>query len=546
MRVAVVGGSGNVGTAVVRALVAEPSVTSVLGLSRRVPDRGASPYDAAEWASADVGAPAADDAAEEAIVARLARALTGVDAVIHLAWLIQPNRQREKLRRTNVDGTRRVALASARAGVKHLVVASSWASYSPVDDDIPRDENWATGGIRTSHYSVDKAAQERVLDAFEVANPGVVVTRMRTALIFQADAGAEIVRYFLGPFVPLGLLRPGTLPMLPLPSGIRLQVVHADDVAQAYLQVVLQRAGGAFNVAADEILWPKDLARIIDHGRLIQVPPGLIRPVVALAWEARLLASDAGWLDMAVGVPVMDTTRVRTVLGWTPRHSAEQTLREMLLGMVERRGTASSPMRPHETQFRDAPEEAAGRHRGSQTPGDVMDAHVPGHIDAGLLGLYLSDHLTGATGGHNLIERMSGAYADTELGPELARLASEIGEARTALRAVIDALELPRRPYRQAAAWVAERVGRLKLNGRLTQRSPLSLVLELELMRSAVAGQLGLWQTLADLADDLRLPRERFEELSDRTRDFSARLERLHEAARRTAFREGEKVGNAG
>ena len=542
MRVAVVGGSGNVGTAVLRALEAEPTVTAVRGLSRRVPS-GGSPYDEAEWVSADVGAVAADDAAEEAIVARLARALLGVDAVIDLAWLIQPNHDRDKMRRTNVDGTRRIALASALAGVKHLVVASSWAAYSPVDDDIPRDESWATGGIRTAHYGVDKAAQERVLDAFEVAHPEMVVTRMRTALIFQADAGAQIVRYFLGPFVPLALLRPGVLPLLPLPSGIRLHVVHAEDAAQAYLQVVLQRAGGAFNVAADELLWPKDLARIIDHGRVIQVPPGLIRPALALAWQARLVASDAGWLDMAVGVPIMDTTRVRTVLGWRPRHSSEETLREMLHGIVGRRGTGSPSMRPHVTQFRDVPEEAAGRHRGSQTPGDVMAAHVPGHIDAGLLGLYLSDHLTGATGGLSRIERMAKAYADTELGPELAGIAREIGEARTALRAVMDALEVRRRPHRQAAAWAAEHVGRLKLNGRLLQRSPLGVVLDLELMRSAVAGQLGLWQVLTDLAEDLRLPRGPFEELGDKARDLAARLERLHEAARATAFREGEKVG---
>lgn len=163
---------------------------------------------------------------------------------MHLAWLIQPNRQRERLRRTNVEGTRRVAEAVARAGVPHLVVASSVSAYSPVADDEPRREDWPVAGTRTSHYSVDKAAQERVLDEFERAHPDVAVARLRPALIFQADAAQEVVRYFLGPLVPVSLLRYGRPPAIPLPAGLRLQAVHADDVADAYARVVLERARG--------------------------------------------------------------------------------------------------------------------------------------------------------------------------------------------------------------------------------------------------------------------------------------------------------------
>ncbi|GAA1625357.1 NAD-dependent epimerase/dehydratase family protein [Georgenia ruanii] len=536
MRVAVVGASGNVGTAVLRALAAEPAVTSVVGVARRPPDRRAAPYDAAEWVSADVGALAMNDAAEEAVVARLARAFAGADAVVHLAWVLQPNHDRDELRRVNVEGTRRVAAACARAGVGQLVAACSVASYSPVDDDVPREESWATGGIRSSHYSVDKAAEERILDAFEAEHPEIAVARMRTALVFQAVAGAQIARYFLGPWVPAGLLRPGTLPVLALPAGLRLQVVHADDAARAYLLAVLRRARGAFNVATDPVLRADDLARVLDHGRLVEVPPRLVRPVVDLAWRSRVLASDAGWLDMAMGVPLMDTARVRAQLGWAPRHDAEETLREMLEGIADRDGTPSPTMRPGDRQFRDV-RETGGRHRESPTPGDVMAARVPSHIDAHLLGLYLSDHLTGATGGADRIQHMAHAYADTAMGPDLAALADEITAAREALRAIIEALDLRQRPYRQAAAWVAERVGRLKLNGRVLTRSPLTPLLELELMRGAVNGQAGLWETLAELAPDLGLPPERFEELVERSKGFSPRLERLHELARGEAFR---------
>jgi UDP-glucose 4-epimerase len=352
VRVVVVGATGNVGTALLRALLREPAVTSVVGIARRLPDTGQEPYSSVEWHSFDIARP--DPVADATVTTgdRLTEVFRGADAVVHLAWLIQPNRDRDLMRRANVGGTRRVALAAAAAGVPHLVAASSWAAYSPADDDVPRDESWPTHGIRRSHYSVDKAAQERVLDQVERDHPDVVVSRLRTALIFQEGAGAEIVRFFIGPYVPLSLLRPGVLPVMPVPAGLRLHVVHANDAANAYLRVVLQKAPGPFNIAARDILWPQDLADILDHGRVLTLPPGLLRPPMALAWNLRLLAADPGWLDMGMGVPVMDTTRARQVLGWNETHSAADTLREMLMGIVELEGEASPALRPDDRRLR--------------------------------------------------------------------------------------------------------------------------------------------------------------------------------------------------
>lgn len=345
MRVAVVGGSGNVGTALLRALLVAPEVTSVLGISRRVPT--GEPYASADWASFDIGRPVTSDAEERAQVDELAEHLAGVDAVVHLAWLIQPNRERDKLRRTNVDGTDRVVRASALAGVRQIVVASSVGAYSSVHDDAPRREDHDTRGVVTSHYSVDKVAQERVLDAFEAEHPEIRVARLRPGLIFQSDAGAEIHRYFLGPLVPRALLKPGALPVMPWPRGFRLQAVHADDMAQAYLLAVLKRASGAFNIAADDVLHGRDVAKIAaGGGPLIEVPPPVVRTLLAVAYALHLVPVDPGWLDMASGAPVMDTTRAKEVLGWRPTHTAASSMASLMAGMAGGRGTASAPMRP--------------------------------------------------------------------------------------------------------------------------------------------------------------------------------------------------------
>ena len=159
-----------------------------------------------------------------------------------------------------------------------------------------------------------------------------------------------------------------------------------------------------------------------------------------------------------------------------------------------------------------------------------------GAIDMKLFGLYLSDHLAGATAGQGRIERMAGAFTDTPFHAELGALASQIREEREYVRTLVRDLGVPRRTPRRAAAWVAERAGRLKLNRRVVSRSPMTLVLESELMRSAIMGKLGLWQTLHDLSGDLGLDGARFEGLATKAREQLATLDRIHEYARRRGF----------
>ncbi|WP_153504605.1 NAD-dependent epimerase/dehydratase family protein [Cumulibacter manganitolerans] len=343
MRVAVVGASGNVGTAVLRALAASEQVDGVVAIARRIPDVTAEPYRSATWHSIDIATAESARTLEEAFA--------GVDAVIHLAWLIQPNRQRELLRRANVDGTARVATAAAAAGVRTLVVASSVGSYSPARDCLPHDEGWPTEGIASSDYSVDKAAQERFLDKFEADHPGIAVSRMRTALVFQADAGAEIQRLFLGRLLPSRLLRRFTLPGIPLPQGIRLQVVHAEDAAQAYLLAALTGPRGAFNIAADQVLAAEDLAAALRARRPWPVRPAIARAAMSLAYRAHVIPAGPGWLDMGMQVPVMDCARAKATLRWNPRRTARQALDDLVGGMRAHRGTASPALRPEDTSM---------------------------------------------------------------------------------------------------------------------------------------------------------------------------------------------------
>ncbi|WP_324189619.1 NAD-dependent epimerase/dehydratase family protein [Nocardia otitidiscaviarum] len=248
MRVVVLGGTGNVGTAVVAALAADPAVTSILGVARRIPERR---VEKTEWVGADIRTD------------ELEPLLRGADAVVHLAWAIQPMRRPLDTWRTNVHGTERVLRAVAAASVPALIYASSVGAYSPRRDLRPVTESWPTDGWPEAGYTREKAYVERLLDGFAFAYPHCRVVRLRPAFIFQRGAASEQRRLFAGPLLPNPLVRPELLPALPTPRDLAFQAVHSADVAQAYRLAVTREVVGPFNIAAEPVLDPRSLGELL-------------------------------------------------------------------------------------------------------------------------------------------------------------------------------------------------------------------------------------------------------------------------------------------
>ncbi|HXD29213.1 MAG TPA: NAD-dependent epimerase/dehydratase family protein [Arthrobacter sp.] len=339
MRIAIIGATGNVGTALLRRLqaagVERGAPLEIVGVARRLPGSTETAYQDVAWQAIDISSPTSRP--------ELTAALEGCDAVVHLAWLLQPNHEEPVMRATNVDGTANVLAAAVEAGVPHVVCASSVGAYSPGPKDRRVDEGHPARGIRSSHYSRFKGEQEALLDAFESDHPGVRVARLRPGLIFQPDAGSEIGRYFLGAAIPQFFLHRLRLPLLPFPREFVFQAVHADDIADAYWRVVDQQAGGAFNVAAEPVITPNVVGWLLGARRWMPVPVSLVRAVVAALWSARLLATDPGWVDMAQGAPVMDTRRARAELGWKPRVDSLAAIRGVLEGLGQGAGVPASP-----------------------------------------------------------------------------------------------------------------------------------------------------------------------------------------------------------
>lgn len=324
MRVVVTGATGNVGTALMRDLLDEPDVDSIVAVSRRSP--GEWPEGESEqvsWVEADV---VHDD---------LVSVFAGADVVVHLAWLFQPTHKPAVTWEANVLGSRRVMDAVAEAGVGALVVASSVGAYSPRVSLEPVDESYPTHGVPTAAYSREKAYLERMLDGFCLEHPSVRVVRMRPGFIFQRTSAAEQRRLFLGPLVPTRVVTRLRTPVLPDPGGsegLHMQTLHSKDAARAYRLAVTREVEGAFNIAADPVIDMDVLAEAYG-ARRVRLPSRPVRAAVAAAWLSHLIPASAGLFDLMLQIPVMSTQRAREELGWAAEYTSVEAIDVLLRAM---------------------------------------------------------------------------------------------------------------------------------------------------------------------------------------------------------------------
>ncbi|HEX6338104.1 MAG TPA: NAD-dependent epimerase/dehydratase family protein [Jiangellaceae bacterium] len=335
MKVLVTGATGNIGTSVMQTLNADPSVDDLVGLARRLP---AWLPDRAHFVRADISS------------ADLVSLFRNIDVVVHLAWAFQPTHRPITTWEVNVLGSARVFEAAATAGVRSLIYASSVGAYSP-GPGRQVDETWPTHSLPTAGYGREKAYLERYLDAFEFRNPSMRIVRLRPCFVFKRQSASEQRRIFAGPLLPRMLVRPGRLPVVPVPAGLRFQAVHADDVAEAFRLAVLGELSGAFNLAADPIIDRERLAEVFGS-RIVPLPGAVLRAGLAAAWRLRVVPTEDALLQLLLNLPTLYATKARQELGWAPRHSGVDAIREVLHGVADGAGFPTPPLKPDRPESR--------------------------------------------------------------------------------------------------------------------------------------------------------------------------------------------------
>ncbi|MCC6217591.1 MAG: NAD-dependent epimerase/dehydratase family protein [Polyangiaceae bacterium] len=243
----------------------------------------------------------------------LAADLAGCDAVVHFAFVVETMRDRKLMYDVNLNGTRNVLAACERAGVSTLVVASSVAAYG-VQGDRVIDERTPCLGDARSFYAHTKRLVEDELDVFATRNPGVRLVRVRPSVVL----GPRCNTWALGAMAELG--------RVDTRRGMRLPLVHEDDVVEAFFRALVRPVEGPILVAHRRSLAMADIARRLGRKPLV-LPDAWVLRLGDAAFSAGLTRMSSDWLSLTVGNRFdFDPSASEAALDWRPAHDPMETL----------------------------------------------------------------------------------------------------------------------------------------------------------------------------------------------------------------------------
>ena len=322
LTVAVTGPTGTFGLALMPLLQQDDQVGRVIGIARRPFDPAQHGWTKMEYRRGDVRD-----------VDALRTAFAGADVVVHLAFLILSG-ARETTRAINVEGTLNAFRAAAEVGAKRFVYASSIAAYGfHRDNPIGIQEDWETRPADRLFYAQEKAELEHLLQQEATQHPGTALYLLRPPIVLGPDAvGAKLsIPDVLAPLVRGAGAALRRLPGLPaLVPTLPLQLIHQEDVAEA-LRLCVLGAGppGAYNIAADDVVTAADIARELGL-RVVPLPGAPVAAAARVVSRFRYLPSGAQWVEALSHPSIMDTTKAKDELGWSPRYSAIESLRSTI------------------------------------------------------------------------------------------------------------------------------------------------------------------------------------------------------------------------
>jgi nucleoside-diphosphate-sugar epimerase len=321
LTVAVTGPTGTLGFGLMPLLEVDDRVAHVTGVARR-------PFDPAEYGWTKTKYLRGDIRDTQL----LCDAFRHADVVVHLAFQVTGAASSEAIKSVNIDGTLNAFDAAAAAGARRFVFASSVAAYGfHRDNPVGMTEAWPARPAARLFYAREKAEIEHLLHARAAAGgPDLYLLRPSIVLGPHAVGGKSAPRGLLGALARVPVRWAGRLPV-PVPAPeLPVQLVHEADVGQALLRcVVAAGPPGVYNIAADGIVTPRDLARELGM-RSFPVPARLTQSAARTLAKLPFLPPAAQWVEAASHPAIMDTARARAELGWVPEVSALETLRETL------------------------------------------------------------------------------------------------------------------------------------------------------------------------------------------------------------------------
>jgi UDP-glucose 4-epimerase len=322
VRYLITGGSGYIGSRLIEILGARDDTEAIVNVDVRPPAR---PHPKATFTSADVRN-------SSSIRERLER--ESPDALVHLAFILNPIRDEARMYDVDVNGTEAVLRAAAEAGTQHVLVTSSATAYGAFPDNPkPIAEDWPVRGQPDFSYARDKAEADRLCQLWALQNPDRVMTIVRPCIVFGPNVDNYISRTWKNSS------------FLPVLDGVEeeFQLVHEDDVVGAIIGLLDAKAGGAFNVAADGTLTWKESADMIGLKTRVMSMKST-RRIYAIAWalHAPRVEAPPGNLNFVRYPWVVSNEKLKSEIGWEPSADTRQVFLETMYA----KGLVATPTVP--------------------------------------------------------------------------------------------------------------------------------------------------------------------------------------------------------
>jgi UDP-glucose 4-epimerase len=304
MRYVITGGSGYIGSRLVEALSERPETEKIVIADVR-PPRSFRPK--TEYAELDV---------RDAAGARELLSREKPDALVHLAFILNPIKDEQLMYDIDVNGTNNVLEAASAAGVEQVLVTSSTTAYGAFPDNpVPMTEDWPVRGVAAFEYARDKTESDRLCQLWALEHPDRTMTIVRPCIVFGPNVDNYLVRIWSqAPFQPdLG----GNLEQ-------PIQFVHEDDVVDAVIRLLDGKHAGAFNVTGEGMMTMRETAEVIGL-KIRKLPLGVAKRLGKLTWRLGKSETPPGQLEFALNPWVCSNAKVKETLGWSPRYSSRET-----------------------------------------------------------------------------------------------------------------------------------------------------------------------------------------------------------------------------
>jgi UDP-glucose 4-epimerase len=302
MRYVITGGSGYIGTRLVDLLGGRDETERIVIADARPP---ATFKPKTEYERLDVR----DRDGVRALLERVTP-----DALIHLAFILNPSHDEHLMYDVDVNGTHNVLEAAGAAGVGQVLVTSSAVAYGAFPDNpVPLTEEDPVRGVSSFSYARDKTESDRICQLWAAKYPDRTMTIVRPCIVFGPNVDNYLVRLWTKqPFaVDTGHL------------DHELQFAHEDDLVQALGLLLEGRHAGAYNVAGDGTMTTKECADVIGSP-IRKMPLKLYRALAKVMWALKKSEAPPGQIDFGIHPWIVSTEKLKAI-GWQPKHSSRET-----------------------------------------------------------------------------------------------------------------------------------------------------------------------------------------------------------------------------